>query len=73
MFRIRGRAANGDSVTGVSTAESFSDAATEAETIAESGGSELKYLSIKPLDEGGGLKMAKPRKRDGGKSGGKKK
>lgn len=74
MFRIRGKTEKGDSVTGVSSADSFADAAKEAEESAESAGDALVQLSIKPLDEGAGIKIAKPRKRgEGGEGGGRKK
>lgn len=63
MFRIRGKTNKGDSVTGQSAAATFEAAAKEAESTAKAGGATLVQLSIRTLEGGAGLKIAKPRKR----------
>lgn len=72
MFKIRGKTEKGDSITGTSGAESFADAADEVEKAAESAGDAVTQLSIKTMDGGAGVKIAKPRKRDAASGGGKK-
>lgn len=69
MFTIRGKTTKGNSVTGPSNTETFAEAAQEAEEAAEAAGDSLAQLSIKPLGAGKGLKVAAPRKREGGKKG----
>lgn len=69
MYRVRGKASNGDSITGTSGRDSVAAVAKEVEDAAESAGHEVVRLTIMTLDDGAGLKIAAPRKRDGEKKG----